>query len=74
MSQNKNKTSLVVIESYDKEKNVEWGLSFEGHNPSDVNYFKMLNKDEAFRLQNKLSAKYPPVTFDDPIRCPSDKF
>lgn len=73
MSQNTNKTSLVVIESYDKEMNVEWGLSFDGHNPSDENYFQMLNKEEAFRLKDKLSAKHPPVTFDDPIRYPSDK-
>ena len=60
MTNKSKKTSLVIIESYDKRMNVEWGLSFDGHNPSDEDYFKMINKEEAFRLKEKLSDKYPP--------------
>ena len=73
MKKNQTKTSLVVIESYDKEGNVEWGLSFDGHNPNSDNYFQMISKEEAFRLQKKLSAKFPPVTFNNPIRSPDNK-
>lgn len=61
-------TSLVVIETEE-----EWGLSFNGHNPEQENYFKMPDKETAFRLKEKLSAKFPPVTRNSPVSSPSDK-
>lgn len=54
-------TSLVVIE-YHHENGVEWGLSFDGPNPLNKDdYFIMIDKESAFRLKDKLSAKFPPV-------------
>ena len=70
-------TRLLVIESYNKtdfnNHSIEWGLSFDGHNPESENYFPMIDENTAFRLKEKLSAMYPPVTFDNPIRRPTDK-
>lgn len=59
------KTSLSVIERNEKGY-VEWGLSFSGYDPSDEDYFKMVDKETAFRLLEKLSEKYPPFTGYDP--------
>lgn len=67
-----NKTSIVVFETLHSDK-TEWGISFDGHNPSAENYFEMLSREDAFRLRDKLSAKYPPVSFNNPIRDPSNK-
>jgi len=58
MEEKINRTSLVVIESIEKNED-EWGLSFGGYNPKPKDYFKMTNKETAFRLKEKLSAKYP---------------
>jgi hypothetical protein len=67
-------TSLLVIELYNKVNSndyaVEWGLSFDGHNPEPENYFQMIDEETAFRLKEKLSTKFPPITRDKPIRCP----
>ena len=54
-------TSLVIIESIE-ENGTEWGLSFDGHNPAPENYFQMINEETAFRLKDKLSTKFPPIT------------
>lgn len=55
--------TIVVIESYG-ETGVEWGLSFNGSNPQPEDYFKMLDKETAFRLKDYLSslAISPPVS------------
>lgn len=55
------KTSLVVIEEIDKNNDVEWGLSFGGNNPLSEDYFKMPDKETAFRLKERLSIKFPPI-------------
>lgn len=71
------KTCLIAIESFDVNGDVEWGLSFNGHNPDVDDYFKMTSKDELFRLINKLSSKYPPfsnsIKFNSVIKLPEKK-
>lgn len=65
-------TSLVIIETV-HETSTEWGISFNGHNPEIEDYFQMIDKETAFRLKEKLSAKYPPIPFDRPVSSPTDK-
>jgi chloramphenicol O-acetyltransferase len=48
------KTKVLVCEIYNKD-NVEWGISFNGSNPKDKDYFKCLNKKEAFRLTKRIN-------------------
>ena len=43
----------VVIETQQLGK-AEWEISFGGYNPSPEDYFKMENKEAAFRLQERL--------------------
>ena len=74
MKTEKTKTSIVVIETHKRNGNVEWGISLDGgHNPSAKDYFKMPDEKTAFRLKKKLSAKFPPVTFNNPICSPDNK-
>lgn len=49
-------TSLVVCEDHDAD-GVHWGLSFGGNNPTAEDYFELKDKETAFRLKDKLSAK-----------------
>lgn len=65
------KTSLTVIE-FHHEYGVEWSLSFGGHNPSTEDYFVM-DKETAFRLKDRLSTMFPPVSSNKPVTGPSDK-
>ncbi len=44
----------IVIESHDNE-GCEWGLSFTESNPEPKDYFKMPDKETAFRLRDYLN-------------------
>lgn len=44
----------IVIESHE-ENGVEWGISSNGSNPESKDYFKMPDKETAFRLSNLLN-------------------
>ena len=52
---------VFVIETYDENGNVEWGISFSDHNPEPEDYFKMPDKETAFRLRDRLTI-YAPVS------------
>lgn len=68
------KTSIIVLPIGQDDFSFEWGLSFGGLHPKDEDYFRMPDKETAFRLKDKLSTKFPPITFDDPSHGPpSDK-
>jgi hypothetical protein len=45
--------TIIVLESHE-EMGVEWGLSFTGPNPESKDYFKMPDKETAFRLRDYL--------------------
>lgn len=47
--------NICVIESYDP--NQEWGISFDGFNPEAEYYFKMPDKETAFRLEAFIKAQ-----------------
>jgi hypothetical protein len=64
--------SAVVIETHEN-SGVEWGLSFDGNNPSADMYFKMADKQTAFRLKDFL-AEHAPVSGDNPVGRPGYKF
>ena len=53
-------TSLCVIEEVEI-SGVEWGLSFDGSNPNEEDYFQMIDKETAFRLKDKLAHLFPPT-------------
>lgn len=55
--------SILVIESHE-DIGVEWGISFNGYNPEPHDYFKMVDKETAFRLKEYLSklAINPPIS------------
>jgi hypothetical protein len=42
---------VQVIENIDK-NGTEWGISFTSNNPEPEDYFKMTDKETAFRLKN----------------------
>lgn len=54
--------NLVVIESVDAD-GTEWGISFTDNNPKEEDYFKMPDKETAFRLKERL-AVCSPISFD----------
>ena len=41
---------MIVIETVN-ENSIEWGVSFTNHNPESKDYFKMPDKETAFRLK-----------------------
>lgn len=45
--------NVIVIES-PEETETEWGISLDGHNPNPADYFKMIDKQTAFRLKDYL--------------------
>lgn len=49
----KQKECVTVIETHGN--NIEWGISFTGYNPEAKDYFKMADKDTAFRLKDYLN-------------------
>jgi hypothetical protein len=63
---------VVVIETHE-ESGVEWGLSFNGYNPDFQDYYKMPDKETAFRLMERLT-KSSPITNNEPVTSPSNKF
>lgn len=44
---------IIVIESHDAD-GTEWGISLTNHNPEPHDYFKMPDKETAFRIKQKL--------------------
>jgi hypothetical protein len=63
---------IIVIESPEK-SGTEWGISFDGPNPNQEDYFKMPDKETAFRLKDYLS-EHSPVSLDESVGSPSAKF
>ena len=63
---------IIVIEEYDKEGDVEWGISFTNPNPEAKDYFKMPDSETAFRLKDYLTVNAP-FSFNNPIGSPTDK-
>ena len=65
----------LVIQSVEPE-GTEWGISFTDHNPEAKDYFEMPNAEKAFRLRKYLAelAEYTPISFNNPISFPSNKF
>lgn len=47
------KINIIAIEEI-TENGTKWGISFGGHNPVPKDYFEMPNKDETFRLIEKI--------------------
>lgn len=45
--------NIQIIETVEKE-GTEWGISFTDHNPEPKDYFKMPDKETAFRLKEYL--------------------
>jgi hypothetical protein len=45
--------NIIVIESHE-ETGVEWGISFKGSNPESDHYFKMVDRETAFKLMDYL--------------------
>jgi len=43
---------ILVIETPDE--GTGWGISFTSPNPKEEDYFEMKNKEEAFRLKNRI--------------------
>ena len=58
-------TNLIVIESIES-SGTEWGISFTNHNPEPQDYFKMPDKETAFRLKEYL-AIHSPVSNYEPV-------
>ena len=63
---------IIVIEEYDKEGDVEWGISFTNPNPEAKDYFKMPDSQTAFRLKDYLT-QMAPISFDVPISFPPNE-
>ncbi len=64
--------SIEVIETHNDDS-VEWGISFNGHNPEASDYFLTKNKHDAFRLREIILAKFTPISRDCPVSIPSNK-
>jgi hypothetical protein len=47
---------VQVIEMHD-EDGVEWGISFDGPNPNEEDYFEMMDGESAFRLKYRIMAE-----------------
>lgn len=45
---------VIVIETHNVD-GVEWGISFNGYNPEEEDYFPMTDKDTAFRISDRLN-------------------
>lgn len=54
--------SAVIIETIE-DGVTEWGISLTGSNPKEEDYFKMADKETAFRLKERL-AIYTPISSD----------
>ena len=65
--------NIVIIESHE-ENGVEWGISFDGYNPNEADYFKLCDKETAFRLKEYLLTKHSPISLDEPVGSPGYKF
>ncbi len=52
--------NTIVIESHENDI-CEYGLSFTNSNPEQKDYFPMLNKETAYKLQKYL-AEYAPIS------------
>ncbi len=55
--------SIIVIETHNHDS-VDWGVSFNGHNPEPKDYFLAKNKDDAFGLRDIILTKFVPVSVD----------
>ena len=47
---------IIVMESPEGSK-TEWGISFGGYTPDEKEYFKMPDKETAFRLKDYLTER-----------------
>jgi hypothetical protein len=63
---------IIIIETQEN-NGIELGISFDGYNPNTDWYFKMIDKETAFRLKKYLT-EYSPVPLDEPVGVPSNKF
>ena len=63
---------IIVIET-PEESNLEWGISFDGSYPNQEYYFKMPDKETAFRLKDYLT-EHSPIPSDKPVSSPGNKF
>ena len=66
-----NKSPIIVIETVEN-GTIEWGISLTDSNPQEEDYFKMPDKETAFRLKERL-AVYSPISFDKPLRNPTNE-
>ena len=48
------KNTIIVIKTINKE-GTEWGLSACSHNPGPDDYFRMVDKETAFRLKRRIN-------------------
>ncbi len=65
------RVNAIVIESVES-TGTEWGLSLTDSNPKEEDYFKMPDKEIAFRLKEKL-AIHSPISFDKPLGSPTNE-
>jgi len=49
------KKRIIIIETPHKDS-TEWGISFTSHDPDPKDYFRCLDKKEAFRLGSRIEA------------------
>lgn len=49
---------VIVCEDHD-EPGVNWGISFNGNNPTDEEYFQCNTKEDAFRLAKMINSLQP---------------
>lgn len=49
--------NVLVLEDYDENQDVSWGVSFTNHNPELKDYVGCASKEDAFKLQDILSVK-----------------
>jgi hypothetical protein len=61
----------LVLESIE-EHGTEWGISITDPNPTPEHYFKMPDKETAFRVQELLT-KLTPISLNYPIGIPLDE-
>lgn len=45
---------IIVLETH-TDNGVEWGISFNGYNPEPEDYLRMVDKESAFKLRDKLA-------------------
>jgi hypothetical protein len=63
--------SVVVIETVE-DGSTEWGISLTDSNPKEEDYFKMSDKETAFRLKERLTVNSP-ISLNEPLGRPTNK-